>query len=785
MKRNDLTFVYFIEDSNQEKMIYLKHNKDDSNFLLIFSEIKPKLFNKNIYLTDKKIFNDIIVDIFSEIKTSYFFYLKPEEQIPFIPYNENFDKQYYFVNIKYLFENTYFLRSEIRIYNKSKILSDGLDNIDIQNCFKNINISNYHYFYSDIEKRCLKKSLNLINNSKYNSEIVFYLTDYNLRTFYNYNIKHSKNNIFKDKIYYLLDLKKLLEIQNHFNSKTSEYLSISINIVLFYLNNSNNIEAQELINELKKEFFNNITIIFLQALILKSEEKYPESINCFNDILKIKDNIFFDYKNKCISTPESWINYESFYQKGLIYKKTGDIKNAIYEFEQCLNFTNDKNIIEEITKFLDTHKEKIIETNFNCESCGNCCRYKSVNITHNDVQNILDNRPDIKVEDFVEFIVSNNNNHHHVDKINIKDNKNLMILKKKESILECVFLDNNKCLINEYKPLVCKTWPFVIRESDKKLMWGLNEIDFINDYCKHTLVNNNSNISILEKNINDFKKDRVKFIETVYNWNNLNKNENISFLDFSLKFSNKNTINLEKILKEKLKHLFIKDSNISLLEYKPFISEYFVNTLNNFSFAIHIKSSIVDYFNKEYLEQIKKELNAKFYNIYNIPNIYSSYFIENKDIKYTINLYFYSFTDDIIISNNSDIIFENNNLKIITKDESKMLEYEIDKLIKSMDNLSKYILENFKKDSSLKNLDLINNILFSLVSLLNKDIFELLKHNKYEFMNNNFNNFLLSDFYFIKEEKDLIKHLKKAKELLLSLIEKYRKYNLNLTYSKD
>lgn len=90
-------------------------------------------------------------------------------------------------------------------------------------------------------------------------------------------------------------------------------------------------------------------------------------------------------------------------------------------------------------------------------------------------------------------------------------------------------------------------------------MWGLNERDFINDYCKHTLVNNNSNISILEKNINDFKKDRVKFIETVYNWNNLNKNENISFLDFSLKFSNKNTINLEKILKEKLKHLFIKD----------------------------------------------------------------------------------------------------------------------------------------------------------------------------------------------------------------------------------
>lgn len=99
----------------------------------------------------------------------------------------------------------------------------------------------------------------------------------------------------------------------------------------------------------------------MQALILKSEEKYPESINCFNDILKIKDNIFFDYKNKCISTPESWINYESFYQKGLIYKKTGDIKNAIYEFEQCLNFTNDKNIIEEITKFLDTHKKKLLK----------------------------------------------------------------------------------------------------------------------------------------------------------------------------------------------------------------------------------------------------------------------------------------------------------------------------------------------------------------------------------------------------------------------------------------
>ncbi|MFN4151919.1 MAG: YkgJ family cysteine cluster protein, partial [Candidatus Sericytochromatia bacterium] len=38
---------------------------------------------------------------------------------------------------------------------------------------------------------------------------------------------------------------------------------------------------------------------------------------------------------------------------------------------------------------------------FNCESCGSCCKHFNVNITHLDIQRILENRKDLKVDDFV------------------------------------------------------------------------------------------------------------------------------------------------------------------------------------------------------------------------------------------------------------------------------------------------------------------------------------------------------------------------------------------------
>ena len=39
---------------------------------------------------------------------------------------------------------------------------------------------------------------------------------------------------------------------------------------------------------------------------------------------------------------------------------------------------------------------------------------------------------------------------------------------------ECVFLQNNLCLIHPIRPSVCVAFPFVFKDSDGELVWGLS-----------------------------------------------------------------------------------------------------------------------------------------------------------------------------------------------------------------------------------------------------------------------------------------------------------------------
>ncbi|GIW22761.1 MAG: hypothetical protein KatS3mg068_1768 [Candidatus Sericytochromatia bacterium] len=119
-------------------------------------------------------------------------------------------------------------------------------------------------------------------------------------------------------------------------------------------------------------------------------------------------------------------------------------------------------------------KENVL--NFLCQSSGNCCRFFSVNITHLDIKRILENRPDLKAIDFVDFKISTDKNDNE-SFISTSGKKELVLKKKSKDSQECIFLENNKCSIHSFKPLVCKVWPFSLEKGE--ITWIKDHIYFI------------------------------------------------------------------------------------------------------------------------------------------------------------------------------------------------------------------------------------------------------------------------------------------------------------------
>lgn len=763
MNIKDFTFVYFIEDYNQEKLIYLKH-QDNLNIFLIYSNLKPKLFTDNLYITDKNYFNEVIGEIFFKISTDYFIYLKPEETLPFINPNKSFDLSYYFFEIEYHFKSNKLITNELRLYNKKKILSDGIEEL-IQQNNQDIKINNYQYFYPQTVSNILKKHLKLLKNDNYKEESIIYVCLNNLKEFVLNNLKSEL----------ALDDKSFIKLKDNLPKESYQYFLVCLNIIIFKIKKSDYQFAHNYINELNNLFPANLSLTFLTAFLYKIEKNFDKAIEYFDKCLNLK------IADKTYIFPYSWLDYEPNLQKGHIYFELGNIKQAILEYEEALNKNPDKNTIKEINIFLDKYKEKVVETDFTCQSCGNCCRYKAVNITHNDLQRILDNKPELSVDGFIEFIEipEESGSYNHGDKLQLENKRKLMILKKKKNIKECVFLENNMCSINNFKPLVCKTWPFVIRESDNQLMWNLHERQFIDEYCAHTLSSNNDNITVLNKDIANFKQDRSKFFEAVYSWNNYNQtihNEN-NFMDFILKFSDKNKSQIEVSLKEVLKDFFQNDSNISILEFNPFISKYFPHGSNVISFAVHINAdSFHKYLNQEYFDNLKSKLNSQAYNISNIPQTCISYFFNDDIYKYVANIYFYPFVEKALIWDNSELLFNNTQPELYSF--SEMFDYQISYLQQFFKTFTNNIINNFNQNDLTKNVGIINNIIFSLISWLSKNNFELLKHNNYSFIDNSFNDFILSNYQLPENKQDLIRFISLAEKIFYKLIDKSKNITL-------
>ena len=84
------------------------------------------------------------------------------------------------------------------------------------------------------------------------------------------------------------------------------------------------------------------------------------------------------------------------------------------------------------------------QENFSCQSCGNCCKDFIVNLKFHDIALIAENRKDLKITDFVEFI-DEDEDYPNGTKGNLFG-KQVPVLKKTNGA--CIFLKNNLCSIH-------------------------------------------------------------------------------------------------------------------------------------------------------------------------------------------------------------------------------------------------------------------------------------------------------------------------------------------------
>ena len=121
--------------------------------------------------------------------------------------------------------------------------------------------------------------------------------------------------------------------------------------------------------------------------------------------------------------------------------------------------------------------------NFRCRGCGNCCHLR-IPVTHHDLQRIIE-ATGKKAEDIVEFVPTSEFRGIPDDLTWIRfgpRKKDLRVMCLQERDGHCMYLgDDCRCQGYAYRPVVCRTHPFILELDDDES--GITSIEH-NDGCE-------------------------------------------------------------------------------------------------------------------------------------------------------------------------------------------------------------------------------------------------------------------------------------------------------------
>ncbi len=114
---------------------------------------------------------------------------------------------------------------------------------------------------------------------------------------------------------------------------------------------------------------------------------------------------------------------------------------------------------------------------FKCTLCGRCCSDPDIYITltHKDIYRLYLKFNDIsEVMSKISLILDPIEHTLVMPTVRLYDHNNIVSLKKDNSG-KCIFLNsNNTCNIYEYRPLVCRSFPFTFSKENSWLRWGFS-----------------------------------------------------------------------------------------------------------------------------------------------------------------------------------------------------------------------------------------------------------------------------------------------------------------------
>jgi len=681
---SELTIAFIVDNHVREELL-LKNpifNNSLINKKIFFLEnYKPNKYSGNYIKSSQENFIETIRE---NLETNFSIILKPEEQIQFFLPFANIENDAY-VNIEFI-KNTSNSFENSNIFEKRLILKKPLNNENI--FLDNIILSSFFYNSKELIN-CLydKVSERFAKNKHTITDILFlselgYLEDTN-----NYS--------------YLLD-------DDSINKK--DKVQLVLEIVKKYYRKMDLKEAKEILDKGLNIEKNSININYFYGEIQNAYSKSENAIYYYNKCIELFENKNY-YKEENI--PKALKGYLIYYALGLSYKKLKRYKEAHESFKKSLEINpNFKQAQEKIKETVEIAKKEIYfpydhkkELMFSCQSCGNCCRSFDVNITDYDIGRILENRPDLKFDDFIEIVKPLAKTD--VDNLKLPDGKEAMIiLKQKPNSKECIFLtEDNKCSIHDFKPIGCRTWPFSLNIYNSDVKWNNLFRPFLKNKCAHKLIENSNDENFLRENLEKLIDDVNLYKLKVKEWNkkNLNKLTKDDLIKYLL--PNKN----DESLYNDVINYFKNQKEVKLIVDAPLYSIYENKFREGYKFIEIISSSddvnIISSY--ENLMKLKNQLNIDFIYYTRFPvSVFKLY--RNGNL---LNLYF-SEIENYKLFDKSEIIYKNNI-------ENNFEKYSYIYLLNEEIHKFKIKFENKKSEASrlisIKNFEKSNSVITSMV----------------------------------------------------------------------
>lgn len=498
----NITFAFSIE--SQADLDILAKNplfQANENYLVAsYIENLESLPEEKVLKLSPENSGQAISALLKKIKTPWLLYLRVEEYLDFLEV-QYLEPSAYYVQVETLSKNS-IDRENLLVY-EMRLFHKNMKKI-VANNFAPVNVLSRLNFFPEIASTKLNSCIEKFKNGDNSFNTIIYLLEKN---YHELDVELISNKI----DFYYENLVKKDDILKLYHLLSEHYLK------------TEHLEQAEKIAIKGLELFQTSpNLNYSLGLIYLKQELFEKAEHYFKYVIELgKTKNYYHFHNFM----KGLMSSIAYYNLGELNFKKQDFLASKIAFEAALEIESDfaeaRTALALAEKAYQESENYINENDFFCNSCASCCHTFKVEVTPSDVQRILDNRKDLKIEDFLKY----------TDKRIISNQNISLVLKEKENSSACIFLENNKCSIHEFKPKVCRVWPFGLKKSGT-IDWANQYREFIKNKCHYTLVKNANDPQDLRELVESHTNEVKAFKNTIKEWTSKPDSRSRSFNDF-------------------------------------------------------------------------------------------------------------------------------------------------------------------------------------------------------------------------------------------------------------